>query len=182
MCRLLTVGGAPESRPFYRAAFERLATRLAVPFEVLFAAGPTDQCSEANASGCSWNVCTAAAAGWGGGTWLQESAGSSSAAAVDDVSTCYCECVFSLTQVVFSIVLPLALLGFAEARQRRQFSATQLAATAAEQDAGRGERSTAPGRRRRRGGAEWDLSFDRMRLLGLMALIQVRLGVPVWPG
>lgn len=154
------MGDQPEARPFYRDAFARLATRLSLPFEVLFAAAPEGTCGQDG--GCPWNLCTAAAAGGGG-----------SATAADDVATCHCESVFSLTQLVLSVLLPLLLVGYAEASQRRQFAAAQLqAASAAEREDAEGLRVS---RRRRRlgGSAAWCISFDGMRLLALLALIQV---------
>lgn len=82
------------------------------------------------------------------------------------MATCYCETVFGLSQLLLSLVLPLALAGYAEARQRRQYAAASQAA----------ERHRYPPRSRRRSAVEaagWGVSYDGLRLLGLVALIQV---------
>lgn len=176
--RLLTVGAPPEGRPFYRAAFERLATRLAVPFEVLFAAGPSKGCdpgAAADAPGCIWNVCTVAAASWGGGGGGASQGAQPLDGAADEVAACYCESVFSFTQLLLSVVLPLLLLGLAEARQRRQFAAAELARSGGGAGGGEQEQEGSPrsSRLRRRSEAEWMVSYDSMRLLALLALIQV---------
>lgn len=177
-CRLLTVGAHEDVRPFYRKAFSRLASRLALPFEALFAAAPPAEGACPGAICGQWNVCTAGVASWAG------SGGSGSSMALpseadSDVSTCYCELVFSFTQVLLSVALPLLLLGCGEARQRRHFAAAQLRLQESGQSSMSAETEPPPRRRRRRrtaAGADWIVSFDRMRLLALLALIQVGVG------
>ncbi|PRW20944.1 inner-membrane translocator [Chlorella sorokiniana] len=169
LCRLLMAGEASEAQRFYRDAFARLASRLTVPFEMLFAAAPDSSCSTNGGEGCGWSLCTAGATAGGpaaadGAPVLPPSP--------TDVAACYCESVFSMTQVVLSVALPLLLLGCAEASQRRQFAACQLSAAAQREEA---ERSRAPRRRRRRSGsAAWCITYDGMRLLALLTLIQFR--------
>ena len=168
LLRLLTTGEATESQRFYHAAFARLASRLTVPFEMLFAAASDSNCTASGGKDCGWSICTVAASG-------AASADGSPALppAPEDVAACHCESVFSLTQLVLSVLLPLLLLGCAEASQRRQFAACQLS-VAAQREEAEGSR-TARRRRRRSGSTAWCISFDSMRLLALLALIQV------WP-
>lgn len=167
LLRLLTTGEATESQRFYHAAFARLASRLTVPFEMLFAAASDSNCTASGGKDCGWSICTVAASGaasGGGSPALQP--------APEDVAACHCESVFSLTQLVLSVLLPLLLLGCAEASQRRQFAACQLS-VAAQREEAEGSRTTRR-RRRRSGSTAWCISFDSMRLLALLALIQVR--------
>jgi len=95
------------------------------------------------------------------------------AVAGDEVAGGHCGRVFSVTQVVLALLLPLLLLGCAEASQRRQFAACQVS-TAAQREEAEGSRG-ARRRRRRSGSAAWCVSYDGMRLLALLTLIQVRL-------
>jgi hypothetical protein len=112
---------------------------------------------------------------------LCEAADAAGQQAADHVSTCYCEWVVSLTQLLLSLVLPLLFLGWSELLQRRQFAAEHQAALERRQGRRRGaaaERAGAP--------VEWGLSFDGMRLLVLLALIQARIFMAVrfgtsWP-
>ena len=172
-CRLLMGGEPTDAQQFYRDAFARLASRLTVPFEMLFAAAPDSSCSAESGKDCGWSLCTAAGTAGGG-----PAAGDGALAVApspEDVATCHCESVFSLTQVVLSVVLPLLLLGWAEASQRRQFAACQLSAAAQREEA-EGSRAGRRRRRRRSGSAAWCITYDGMRLLALLILIQVRAG------
>lgn len=203
LCRLLVVRQVHQ-RPFYRRAFIQLVTRLAVPFEILFAAGPQDchnwdLSSSSGGSGggsssgagslpdkCAWNICTAAAAGgWsdastsGGGCGSGSGGGCGSGggdpahgAAADDIAACYCETMFSLSQLLLSLLLPLLVTGYVELRQRWRFAAAARAAAAAEAQR-RGERRTR--RQLVEEEADWSLCLDGMRLLALLALIQFRI-------
>ncbi len=166
------MGGEPtDAQQFYRDTFARLASRLTVPFEMLFAAAPDSSCSAEDGKDCGWSLCTAGAAG--GASAAGNGSLMAAAAAADEVAACHCESVFSVTQVVLSVLLPLLLLGCAEASQRRQFAACQVS-TAAQREEAEGSRG-ARRRRRRSGSAAWCVSYDGMRLLALLTLIQVRL-------
>lgn len=171
---LAGVGEPTDAQRFYREAFARLAHRLALPFGALFAAAPDSSYSAEGGKDCGWSLCTAGGAAGGGpaagGGTLAEPASPA------EVATCYCESVFSLTQVVLSVVLPLLLVGCAEASQRRQFAACQLSAAAQREEA-EGPRAGRRRRRRRSGSAAWCITYDGMRLLALLMLIQVRAGL-----
>ena len=172
LCRLLTVGQRGQV-VFYRAAFTRLATRLGLMIRLLFGAAPADSCA-AHLSGStpvSGGSTAVPPCAWGSLCAAADAAGQQ---ATDHVSTCYCEWVFSLTQLLLSLVLPLMFLDWSELLQRRQFAAEHQAALERRQARRRGaaaERAGVP--------VEWGLSFDGMRLLVLLALVQARIFLAV---
>ncbi|KAL4852688.1 hypothetical protein ACK3TF_003416 [Chlorella vulgaris] len=198
LCRLLTVVQA-QQRPFYRTAFAWLATRLAVPFEMFFATAPRDGCLSADwsagsggdtgssagsdlaGSACAWNLCTAAVAsgrggGGDGGGGLAVAANGLQQAA-DEVAACYCESVFSMSQLLLTLVLPLAAVGYAEARQRWLYAAGAQSTLRQQQQHQQRQQRQSPLHRLRHGpeeGAGWSLCFGAMRLYALLALVQLR--------
>lgn len=117
----------------------------------------------------------------------------------DDVTTCLCEGVFGLSQLALALALPLALLAWSEVRARRQFAAAERYRQQEAQLArvlGSGgielqqqSRHMLPSQQQHRqqpifGVADaacadppgWFITYDRMRLVLALALIEVRSG------
>lgn len=143
-------------------------------------------------------MCAAEAPGAGGGSGSHagQLAGQPGLQA-DHVATCLCEGVFGLSQLALALALPLALLAWSEVRARRQFAAAeqyrqQQAQLARVLRTGGvdlrpfpGTQHALPGQQGRQRQAEgaadaactpppgWFISFDRMRLLLALALIEV---------
>jgi hypothetical protein len=155
--RLLVVGSA-AGQPAHRAAFERVATRLTLPWDGLVAAAPASLHFRGPAgggdSGGSWNLCV-----------VGDSPG-----AADETAACYCESVLSATQLLLSLLLPLALVGCAEAQQRWRYAAQQrtLAGCRRERLLARRLGSGACGDR-------WGVSLEGLRLYPILLLVQASL-------
>ncbi|KAL4451478.1 hypothetical protein ABPG75_007140 [Micractinium tetrahymenae] len=148
------------------------------------------------AASCSWSICSTEVQGSGSSYGPAGSA----APQAEHVATCLCEGVFGLSQLLLSLALPLLLLGWSEVRARRQFAAAeryrQREAARLARIFGAGEvdvqlqhtlqhllRGQQQLQQQPQGAAAdsacippsgWLITFDRMRLLLALALIEFK--------